>query len=141
MREKSPLFLKNQERGIRRPFSLRMLFNLIFVTSLGLNGYFLVFQNELSSVANAYDVGLKEKKITESSRVGLHQVVLKRQPLGRGVKTNIHEEDPIQNFNSVEAPSNKVEQVLFGSSTQSNGPNIQALKLEIKNSLNYTVCQ
>jgi murein DD-endopeptidase MepM/ murein hydrolase activator NlpD len=67
--------------------------------------------------------------------------VLQSQSLDSGLKTNIHEEDPTQNFNSVEAPPYKVEQVLFDSSTQSNEPNIQALKLKVKNSLSYTVCQ
>ena len=138
---KPPLFVKNQETNIRRSFSLRMLFNLLFVTSLGLNVYFLVSQNELSSVANAYNVGLKEKEIAEGSRIGSHSVVLQSQSLDSGLKTNIHEEDPTQNFNSVEAPPYKVEQVLFDSSTQSNEPNIQALKLKVKNSLSYTVCQ
>ena len=138
---KATTFCEKSKKNIRRSFSLRVLFNLLFVTSLGLNVYFLVFQNELSSVANAYDVGLKEKEIAEGSRIGSHSVVLQSQSLDSGLKTNIHEEDPTQNFNSVEAPPYKVEQVLFDSSTQSNEPNIQALKLKVKNSLSYTVCQ
>lgn len=141
MRVKSPLFSNNQGRNIRKTLSLRMLFNLLFVTSLGFNVYFLVFQNELRSVADTYHAGLKEKKITEGSRVGLHSVVLKSQSLDSELKTNIHEEDPIQNFDSIAASSYKVESVLFDSSAQSSESNIQALKLKVKNSLNYTICQ
>jgi len=137
----SPFHVKNHGKNIRKTFSLRMLFNLLFVTSLGLNIYFLAFQYELSSVASAYDVGLKVKKVTEESTVKLHPVVLKRQPLGSGLKTNIHEEESVQNFNLVETSSYKVEPVLFDSSIQSNEPNIQTLKLKVKNSLNYTICQ
>jgi len=138
---KATTFCEKSKKNIRRSFSLRVLFNLLFVTSLGLNVYFLVSQNELSSVANAYNVGLKEKEIAEGSRIGSHSVVLQSQSLDSGLKTNIHEEDPTQNFNSVEAPPYKVKQVLFDSSTQSNEPNIQTLKLKVKNSLNYTICQ
>ena len=86
-------YVKNHGKNIRKTFSLRMLFNLLFVTSFGFNIYFLAFQYELSSVASAYDVGLKVKKVTEESTVELHPVVLKRQPLESGLKTNIHEEE------------------------------------------------
>ena len=137
----SQFFVKNHGKNIRKTFSLRMLFNLLFVTSLGFNIYFLAFQYELSSVASAYDVGLKVKKVTEESTVELHPVVLKRQSLESGLKTNIHEEESVQNFNLVETSSYKVERVLFDSSIQSNEPNIQTLKLKVKNSLNYTICQ
>jgi len=137
----SQCFVKNHGEKIRKTFSLRMLFNLLFVTSLGFNIYFLVFQYELSSVASAYDLGLKVKKVTEESTVELHAAVLKRQPLESGLKTSIHEEELVQNFNLAETSSYKVEPVLLDSSIQSNEPNIQTLKLKVKNSLNYTICQ
>ena len=89
----SPFHAKNHGKNIRKTFSLRMLFNLLFVTSLGFNIYFLGFQYELSSIASAYDVGLKVKKVAEESTVELHPVVLKRQPFGSGLRTNIHEEE------------------------------------------------
>ena len=88
----SPFLVKNHGKNIRKTFSLRMLFNLLFVTSLGFNIYFLAFQYELTSVASAYDVGLKVKKVTEESTVELQSVVLKKQPLVSGLKTNIHED-------------------------------------------------
>ena len=113
-----------------RTFSLRMLFNLLFVTSLGFNIYFLAFQYELTSVASAYDVGLKVKKVAEESTVELHPVVLKRQPLESGLKTNIHEEESVQNFNLVETSSYKVEPVLLDSSIQSNESNIHSPKVK-----------
>ena len=138
---RSQLLLKHHEKNIRKTFSLRKLFNLLFATSLGFNIYFLAFQYELSSVASAYDVGLKVKKPTEESIVELHPVVLKKQPLESGLKTNIHEEESAQSFSLVETSSYKVEPVLFDSSIHSNEPNIQTLKLKVKNSLNYTICQ
>ena len=137
----SPFHVKNHGKNIRKTFSLRMLFNLLFVASLGLNIYFLAFQYELGSVASAYDVGLKVKKDTEESTVELHSAVLKISSLGSGLKTNIHEEESVQNLNLVETSSYKVERILFDSSIQSNESNIQALKLKVKNSLNYTICQ
>jgi murein DD-endopeptidase MepM/ murein hydrolase activator NlpD len=127
---KSPLFVNNPEKKSKSFLSLRMFFNLIFLASLGLNVYFLVFKNELSSIASANDVKLEEKEIIEES-----------QFFDPGLKTNVHEEDPVQNFNSVRPPSHKVEKILFDSSTQSNAPSIQVLKLKVKNSLNYTACQ
>jgi len=137
----SPLFVKNHRKNIRKTFSLRKLFNLLFVVSLGLNIYFFVFQYKSDSVASTYDVGLEAKKGTGESGVALHPVELKKQPLESGLKTNFHEEESVQNFNFVETSSYKVERVLFDSSTQSNEPDIQTLKLKVKNSLNYTVCQ
>ena len=127
---KSPLFVNNPEKKSKSFLSLRMFFNLIFLASLGLNVYFLVFKNELSSIANANSVELEEKEVVEES-----------QFFDSGVKTNVHEESLVQSFNSVRPPSYKVEKALFDSSTQSNEPSIQVLKLKVKKSLNYTACQ
>ncbi len=127
---KSPLFVNNPGKKSKNFLSGRIFFNLIFVASLGLNMYFLIFKNELSSIASAKGAGSKEEEIIE-----------KNQYFDSGLKTNIHEEDPTQNLNSVSASSYKVEKALFGSSTQSNESSIQALKLKVKNSLNYSTCQ
>ena len=136
----SQFFVKNHGKNIRKTFSLRMLFNLLFVTSLGFNMYFIVSQYELSSVGSAYEVGSQVKKNTEESSVELHSVALKRQSLESRLKTNIHEEESVKGFNLVETSSYKVERVLFDPSIQPNKPSIQTLKLKVKNSLNYTIC-
>ena len=136
----SQFFVKNHRKNIRKTFSLRMLFNLLFVTSLGFNMYFIVCQYELSSVGSAYEVGSQVKKNTEESSVELHSAALKRQSLESRLKTNIHEEESVKGFNLVETSSYKVERVLFDPSIQPNKPSIQTLKLKVKNSLNYTIC-
>lgn len=136
----SQFFVKNHGKNIRKTFSLRMLFNLLFVTSLGFNMYFIVSQYELGSVGSAYEVGSQVKKNTEESSVELHSTALKRQSLESRLKTNIHEEESVQDFNLVETSSYKVERVLFDPSIQPNKPSIQTLKLKVKNSLNYTIC-
>jgi len=82
----SQFFVKNHGKNIRKTFSLRMLFNLLFVTSLGFNMYFIVSQYELSSVGSAYEVGSQVKKNTEESSVELHSAALKRQSFGVEVK-------------------------------------------------------
>ena len=138
--EPSP-FLKNRGIGVKKPFSLRTLFNLFFAISLGLNVYFLAFQNGSGPLDNVYATGLEEEKIVEEGGVGLHAVMLNREFLNSGLTENIHEEDPIPSFNPPGDPSHKVKQVLFDSSSQSNESNIQALRLKVRNSLNYTVCQ
>ena len=136
----SQFFVKNHRKNIRKTFSLRMLFNLLFVTSLGFNMYFIVSQYELGSVGSAYEVGSQVKKNTEESSVELHSTALKRQSLESRLKTNIHEEESVKGFNLVETSSYKVERVLFDPSIQPNKPSIQTLKLKVKNSLNYTIC-
>ena len=134
-------FLKNQEINIKKLFPLRTLFNLFFLISLGFNMYFFIFQNWSSPLDNAYAIGLEKDKIIENKRVGSQVVTLNREFLDSRLTTNIHEEDPIQNFNPARDPSYKVDQVMFDSSVQSNESNFQALKLKVRNSLNYTVCQ
>ena len=136
----SQFFVKNHGKNIRKTFSLRMLFNLLFVTSLGFNMYFIVSQYELDSVGRTYEVGSQVKKNTEESSVELHSAALKRQSLESRLKTNIHEEESVKGFNLVETSSYKVERVLFDPSIQPNKPSIQTLKLKVKNSLNYTIC-
>ncbi|MBT5986407.1 MAG: M23 family metallopeptidase [Nitrospina sp.] len=136
----SQFFVKNHGKNIRKTFSLRMLFNLLFVTSLGFNMYFIVSQYELGSVGSTDEVGSQVKKNTEESSVELHSTALKRQSLESRLKTNIHEEESVKGFNLVETSSYKVERVLFDPSIQPNKPSIQTLKLKVKNSLNYTIC-
>ena len=139
---KSQIFAKNHPKNIRNTFSLRMLFNLIFVVSLGGNVYFLTFKDELSSVAIASDFELEKKKNISGKRAGLHPVVLESQPRDLRLKANIHEEKPAPNFNlSDEALSYDVQKTLFDPSIQSDESNIRILKLKVKNSLNYSVCQ
>jgi murein DD-endopeptidase len=141
MRVKPSFFLKNQGKNIKRYFSLRMLFNLLFVISLGVNVYFLISQDELSSIVKGYDLGFEKKQFAERTRIELNPVASKNDPLESELKTNVHEEESIQDFNSMKGPSYQAEQDLLDLSTQSNGSHTHALKIIVKNSLNYTVCQ
>ncbi len=141
MRVKSSVFFKNHVKNIKRPFSLRMLFNLLFVISLGINVYFFISQDELSSIAKGYDLGLEEKQFAEGTRIELHPLASKNESLESELKTNIHEEESIQDFNLMEGPSSRAEQVLLDLSAKSNRSNTHTLKITVKNSLNYTVCQ
>ena len=54
--------LKNQEKPSKTSFSLRALFNLFFVISLGFNVYFLVFLDSPALVGHVNAAGLKEVK-------------------------------------------------------------------------------
>jgi murein DD-endopeptidase MepM/ murein hydrolase activator NlpD len=141
MRVKSSLFLKNQVKNIKKPFSLRMLFNLIFVISLGINVYFFTSKEELSSIAMGYDLELKEKQFAEGTRIELHPLTSINESLESELKTNIHEEESIRDFNSIEGPSSQTKQVLLDWPAQSNVSSTHTLQIVVKNSLNYTVCQ
>ena len=141
MRDKASFFFKNNVKNIKKPFSLRMLFNLLFVISLGINVYFFVSKDKLTSIAKGYDLGLEEEKFIEGAKIELQPVASENEPLESELKTNIHEEEPIQGFNSMKSPSSRAEQVLLDLSAQSNGYNTHTLKITVKNSLNYTVCQ
>ena len=62
------VFPKNQGMPPKRSFTLRNLFNLLFVFSLGFNVYFLFFQNEsvkisqLDSPKSTGAVSISQKK-------------------------------------------------------------------------------
>ena len=75
---KSPLFVNNPQIETKRFLSLRIFFNLIFLASLGLNVYFLIFKNELNSIVSANNVKLEEKQIIGES-----------QFFDSGLKTNV----------------------------------------------------
>ena len=91
----------------------------------------MAFQSGSISLDNEYISGVGEEKINKERKVGLQAVALNREFEDSGLTTNIHEKDPTY----------KVEKVLFDSSAESNDSSIQALKLKVRNSLNYTVCQ
>ena len=131
-----PPFLKNQEISSKKPFSLRALFNLLFIISLGFNIYFLVFHNGLALVGYVNATGLEEEKSTKKQMVSLN-----KKATNSGSATTNHTEDLIQSSNSTEWPSYKAKQVSFDSSVQPTENKIQVLKLKIRNSLNFTVCQ
>ena len=141
MPAKSSFFFKNNVKNIKRPFSLRMLFNLLFVISLGFNAYFFISKDELSSIAKGYDLGLEEKQFAEGTRTELYPVTSKNESLESELKTNIHEEESIRDFNTMKGPSSQTKQVLLDLPAQSNGSSTHTLKIVVKNSLNYTVCR
>ena len=130
------LFLKNQEIPYKKSFSLRAFFNLFFVISLGINIYFFFFQGRSALETHVYASELEKVKSLQKQTVALDKEFVNSRPM-----TVIHEENLIQRSNPVEKISYKAKQVSFGSSTQPAESNIQTLKLKIKNSLNFTVCQ
>ena len=135
--EPSP-FLKNQEMPLKKSFSLRTLFNLFFVISLGLNAYFLVVQGRASSVDVTYATGLEEGKSVKVQMASLNSKPIDDSDMA----TSVHEEEPIPGSEQVdEVPAYEVKQVSFDSSAQPAGRNIQTLQLKVRNSLNYTVCR
>lgn len=129
-------FLKNQDMPSKKSFSLRALFNLFFIISLGFNIYFLVFQDRSALVGHVHATGLKEVKSVKKQMISLN-----KGSLNSVSATTIHEGNPIQSFNPTERLSHKAKQVLFGSLAQATDSNIQTLKLKIRHSLNFTVCQ
>jgi murein DD-endopeptidase MepM/ murein hydrolase activator NlpD len=134
--EPSP-FLKNQEMPLKKSFSLRTLFNLFFVISLGLNVYFLVVQGGAGSVDIVYATGAEEDKSVEVQMASLNT-----KPVDSEMAIPVHEEEPVLTSKPInEAPAYEVKKVSFDPSAQPAGRNIQALQLKVRNSLNYTVCQ
>ena len=118
--EPSP-FLKNQEMPLKKSFSLRTLFNLFFVISLGLNAYFLVVQGRASSVDVTYATGLEEGKSVKVQMASLNSKPIDDSDMA----TSVHEEEPILGSEQVdEVPAYEVKQVSFDSSAQPAGRNI-----------------
>ncbi len=131
------LFLKNQEMPLKKSFSLRTLFNLFFVISLGLNVYFLVVQGGASSVDIVYATGVEEDKSVEVQMASLNT-----KPVDSGMAIPVHEKEPVLTSKPTnEAPAHEVKKVSFDPSAKPAGRNIQALQLKVRNSLNYAVCQ
>ena len=133
--ERSTL-LKNQEMPPKKPFFFRSLFNLFFIISLGFNIYFLFFQGGSALVGHVHATGLEEVKGIRGQMASLNKKSAKS-----GSMTTINEEDLIRSSNPTEIISYKVGQVSIDSSAQPTESNIQTLKLKIRNSLNFTVCQ
>ncbi len=131
------LFLKNQEMPLKKSFSLRTLFNLFFVISLGLNVYFLVVQGGASSVDIVYATGVEEDKSVEVQMASLNT-----KPVDSEMAIPVHEKEPVLTSKPTnEAPVHEVKKVSFDPSAKPAGRNIQALQLKVRNSLNYAVCQ
>ncbi|KMP11403.1 hypothetical protein UZ36_04595 [Candidatus Nitromaritima sp. SCGC AAA799-C22] len=133
--ETSP-FLKNREMPPKRSFSPRTLFNLLFVLSVGLNIYFLYFQNGSGSVDNAYATVLEE-----ANKIEAQTAALKEEPVQVDLPSAIHEAEPARAFQSNSDQQFQVQQASFDSSQALPGRNIQTRWFKIKNSLNHTVCR
>ena len=139
---KTSHFLGNQEIGIKKSYSLRVIFNLALVISVGLNVYFLIFKSAPVTLDKTQTTGLERAKATEKERFDLQPVTLDSKLLDSKLKFNIHEEESVESINSLNKNRTyKVKRASFDSLTQSNDINIQAHKVEVRKSLNYTLCQ
>ena len=134
-------FLGNQEVGFNKPYFSWTFFNLAFVVSLGFNIYFLFFQSAPIMLGKANIIELEREVTIEKERVDLQAVKLGSKLSDSKLKPNVHEIEPANGINLVRDPSYNIERVSFDSLTKSNENNIQAHKLKVKNSLNYTLCQ
>ena len=131
-----PPVLKNQKMPSKKLFSLRFLFNIFFAVSLGFNVYFLVFQEDSELVDSVYATALEDVK-TFKKQISSPN----KKSRNSGSMTTIFEKDLVGGINSTAEFSNKVKQVAFDASVPVNKGNIQTLKLKVRNSLNFTVCQ
>ena len=129
-------FLKNQEVLSKKSFSLRVLFILFFIISFGFNIYFLIFQDESALVGHLHATELEGVKSVKKQVASLNKKFV--NPVSM---STIHEKDLVQSSNSAESIPYETKQVSFDSLAQPKERNIQTLKLEIRNSLNFTVCQ
>ena len=135
-------FLGNQEIDFKKPRSLRTIFNLALVISVGLNVYFLFFKSAPVTLDKIRAAGLERARSIEKERFDLQPVARDNKLLDSELNFNLHEEEPIQNINNLDKnPTYKVKRASFDSSTQFNEVNIQAHKLKVRKSLNYTLCQ
>ena len=135
-------FLGNQEIEVKKPHSLRTVLNLALVVSVGLNVYFLFFKSAPVTLDKIQAAGLERERPVEKERLGLQPVTLGSKLLNSELKFNLHEEEPIESSNNLDKkPTYKVKRASFDSSKQFNETNIQAHKLKVRKSLNYTLCQ
>ncbi len=139
---KASPFLGNQEIDFKKPHSLRTIFNLALVISVGLNVYFLFFKSAPVTLDKAQTAGLERARAIEKERFDLQPVTLGNKLLDSESKFNLHEEEPVESINNLDKkPTYKVRRASFDSSKQFNETNIQAHKLKVRKSLNYTLCQ
>ena len=129
--------LKNQKIPSKKLFSLRFLFNLFFAISLGFNIYFLVFEEGSNLVDNVHATGLAEVE-TFKKQTAIH--------IGKSINTQARttlgfKGDPVGSPDTTAELSDNVKQVLFDKSVHANKSSIQTLKLKVRKSLNFTVCQ
>ena len=69
-------FLGNQEIGFKKPHSLRAIFNLALVISVGLNVYFLFFKSAPVTLDKIQAAGLERARAIEKERFDLQPVAL-----------------------------------------------------------------
>jgi len=132
--EPSP-FLKNQEIPTKQLPFLRVLFNLLFVISLGFNIYFFVFQNGSVLVGFVNAAGSDAVNSIKSQVVPTN-----KKPVNTRLVATSHEESLIQSSNLSKGNHYEAKQILVSSPTQPKSK-IRTLKLKITNSLHFTVCQ
>ncbi|MBI4383408.1 MAG: M23 family metallopeptidase [Nitrospinae bacterium] len=112
--------LKNQDIPSRKSFSIKNLFALVFIVSLGLNGYYLFF-----------------KKNGSEARIVHEEAVAQTAPVSPA------DAAPAKAA-AVSQPSAKlagVKRAAFSAPGIHDGKQIQYLYLKIENSLNHSVCK
>jgi murein DD-endopeptidase len=135
-------FLGNQEIDFKKPHSLRTIFNLALVISVGLNIYFLFFKSAPVTLDKAQAIRLERASVIEKERFDLQPVTLANKLLDSELKFNLHEEEPVESINDWDENSTyKVKRASFDLLTKPKDINIQAHKVKVRKSLNYTLCQ
>ena len=129
--------LKNQKLPRSRQLVPPILFSFLLVLSVGLNIYFLVFQNSSDLLGNVHATEPEEAKRVKVPTAALEDdAVEPRLPV-----VAIREEEPIWKDRPSEEQTFNVKQTSLDSSDHFPGRNIQTLRVRIRNSLSYTICR
>jgi murein DD-endopeptidase MepM/ murein hydrolase activator NlpD len=113
------------------------LFSFLLVLSVGLNIYFLVFQNSSDLLGNVHATEPEEAKEVKVPTAALEDEAAEpRLPT-----VAIREEEPILKDRPSEEQAFNVKRTSLDSSGHFPGRNIQTLRVRIKNSLSYTICR
>ncbi len=129
--------LKNQKLPRSRQLVPPILFSFLLVLSVGLNIYFLVFQNSSDLLGNVHATEPEEAKRVKVPTAALEDdAVEPRLPV-----VAIREEEPIWKDRPSDEQAFNVKRTSLDSSGHFPGRNIQTLRVRIKNSLSYTICR
>ena len=129
--------LKNQKLPRSRQLVPPILFSFLLVLSVGLNIYFLVFQNSSDLLGNVHATEPEEAKEVKVPTAALEDEAAEpRLPT-----VAIREEEPIWKDRPSEEQAFNVKRTSLDSSGHFPGRNIQTLRVRIRNSLSYTICR
>ena len=149
-----PPYLQDKQLSSKKRFPARTLFNIIFILSLGLNVYFISFQqdsdlglrSENAEPVNPEADGISESEKTDPSQVEPAQVAPVQMPPGQ-VTSLQGKVDPVK-LNTVSnqsdrggAPTVSITPASYVVPKTSIRQEVFALQLKIRNSLTYSVCR